>query len=103
MVEVPCQKIVWDVLPAIRAAIAGELIRHGVAQVDVARMLEIGPSTVSQYISGKRGYRIVFENDAKQLIDLLAADLKAGKELDLVQRTCEICRYMREGESNCSG
>ena len=58
--EAPCQKIVWDVLPAIRAAIAVELVKCGVSQVEAARMLEIAPSAVSQYLSGKRGYRIEF-------------------------------------------
>jgi predicted transcriptional regulator len=51
--EAPCQKIVWDVLPAIRAAIAVELVKAGVSQVDASRMLEIAPSAVSQYLSGK--------------------------------------------------
>ena len=77
--EAPCQKIVWDVLPAIRAAIAVELVRCGVSQVEAARMLEIAPSAVSQYLSGKRGYRIEFENDVKKSIELLAADLKDGQ------------------------
>ncbi len=67
MMEAPCQKIVWDVLPAIRAAIAVELVRCGVSQVEAARMLEIAPSAVSQYLSGKRGYRIEFENDVKRI------------------------------------
>ena len=90
--ESPCQKIVWDVLPAIRAAIAVELVKCGVSQVEAARMLEIAPSAVSQYLSGKRGYRIEFENDVKKSIELLARDLKEGKEVNLVQRTCDICR-----------
>jgi predicted transcriptional regulator len=102
--EAPCQKIVWDVLPAIRAAIAVELVRCGVSQVEAARMLEIAPSAVSQYLSGKRGYRIEFENDVKRSIELLAQDLKEGKNLNLVQRTCDICHQLREGEENqCGG
>ena len=102
--EAPCQKIVWDVLPAIRAAIAVELVKCGVSQVEAARMLEIAPSAVSQYLSGKRGYRIEFENDVKKSIELLAADLKEGRKLNLVQRTCDICHHLREGEENqCGG
>lgn len=96
MMEAPCQKIVWDVLPAIRAAIAVELVRCGVSQVEAARMLEIAPSAVSQYLSGKRGYRIEFENDVKRTIGLLAQDLKDGKQINLVKRTCDICRQLRE-------
>jgi len=70
MMKTPCQKIVWDVLPAIRAAIAVELIRHGVSLVEAARMLEITPSAASQYLSGKHGYRIGFEDDVKRSIGL---------------------------------
>jgi uncharacterized protein len=102
--EAPCQKIVWDVLPAIRAAIAVELVRYGVSQVEAARMLEIAPSAVSQYLSGKRGYRIEFEDDVKKSIELLAQDLKDGRKINLVQRTCDICRQLREGDENqCGG
>lgn len=98
--ESPCQKIVWNVLPAIRAAVALDLIRYGVSQVEAARMLEIAPSAVSQYLSGKRGYRIEFEEDVKKSIGLLAQDLKDGKQIDLVRRTCDICRQLREGDEN---
>ena len=101
--EAPCQKIVWDVLPAIRAAIAVELVRCGVSQVEAARMLEIAPSAVSQYLSGKRGYRIEFEDDVKRSIGLLAGDLKDGKQINLVKRTCDICRQLREGDDGCAG
>lgn len=99
----PCQNIVWDVLPAIRAAIAVELVRCGVTQVEAARMLEIAPSAVSQYISGKRGYRIEFDRDVKRSIGLLAQDLKEGKQINLIGRICDICRQLREGAENQCG
>ncbi|MEI6293901.1 MAG: transcriptional regulator [Methanomicrobiales archaeon] len=102
--EAPCQKVVWDILPAIRAAIAVELVKCGVSQVEAARMLEIAPSAVSQYLSGKRGYRIEFENDVKRSIEQLAEDLKDLKQVNLVKRICEICHQLREGEENqCGG
>ena len=101
--ESPCQKIVWDVLPAIRAAIAVELVKCGVSQVEAARMLEIAPSAVSQYLSGKRGYRIEFENDVRKSIELLAQELKDGKKINLIKRTCDICHQLREDEENQCG
>jgi hypothetical protein len=101
--EAPCQKVVWDILPAIRAAIAVELVKCGVSQVEAARMLEIAPSAVSQYLSGKRGYRIEFENDVKRSIEQLAEDLKDKKEVNLVKRICKICQQLREGEENQCG
>jgi hypothetical protein len=52
MVKTPCQQIVWDVLPAIRAALAAELVKQGVSRQEVARLLDTAPSAVSQYLSG---------------------------------------------------
>jgi len=97
----PCQEVVWDVLPAIRAAIVSELVQNGVSQLEAARMLDIAPSAVSQYLSKKRGYRIVFEEEVKRSVQKLAKDLVAGTVDDVVPRICEICRQLREGESGC--
>jgi hypothetical protein len=101
--EAPCQKIVWDVLPAIRAAIAVELVRCGVSQVEAARMLEIAPSAVSQYLSGKRGYRIEFEDEVKKSIAQLARDLIDRKQVNVIERICGICRQLRDDEVGCAG
>ena len=99
--ELPCQKIVWDVLPAIRAAIAEELVNCGLSQQEVARELEIAPSAVSQYLSKKRGYRIVFEDDVKKSIRTLAEEMKEGKVANLSPRICSICRQLREDDQQC--
>lgn len=101
MMKLPCQMIVWDVLPAIRAAIAEELIRCGSTQQEAAEILDCAPSAISQYLSGKRGYRIVFEDDIRSLIRELATDLHAGREIDLVSRICSICVKLREGDQAC--
>jgi predicted transcriptional regulator len=69
--------------------------------IEAARILEIAPSAVSQYPAGKRGYRIEFESDVKRSIEHLAEDLKDGKKVNLVQRTCDICRQLREGDDQC--
>lgn len=94
--KLPCQLIVWNVLPAIRAAIAEELINMGVSQLEAARLLEMTPSAISQYRTGKRGYRIVFEGEVKEAINRLAQDLKVGQVDDLASRICEICTQIRE-------
>lgn len=101
--QAPCQRIVWDVLPGIRAAIAVELVTCGVSQIEVSRMLEIAPSAVSQYLSGKRGYRIEFEGEVKRSIGTLAQDLQDGRVENLVDRICGICRQLREGDDWCGG
>ena len=99
--ETPCQKIVWDLVPAIRASLAIELVRKGQSQAASAKLLGIAPSAVSQYISGKRGYRIEFQGETKELIEKLAQDLIENKVDDFVVRICQICVSARGIESNC--
>lgn len=101
--KLPCQMIVWDVLPAIRAAIAEELINCGLSQQDIAKELDMAPSAVSQYLSKKRGYRIVFEDDVKESIHQLALDMKEKRVEDLPSRICQICMQMRSEDKNCMG
>jgi hypothetical protein len=103
MVKVPCQEIVWDIIPAIQAALAAELVNLGVSQIQVAKSLKLAPSAVSQYLSGKRGYRIVFNDDVNKVITKLAEEIKSGKLSDeeLENKFCTICRSIR-GNEDCS-
>ncbi|HUI40293.1 MAG TPA: helix-turn-helix domain-containing protein [Methanothrix sp.] len=97
----PCEEIVWDVLPSIRAAIAEELIKRGISQKEVSQMLGITPPAVSQYISKKRGYNITFREDIRAAIEKLADDLIHKRVNDLVKRICEVCRMLQEDETAC--
>jgi hypothetical protein len=97
----PCEVIVWDVLPSIRAAIAEELVKKGISQKEVSRMLGITPPAVSQYVSKKRGYNIQFADDVRATIEKLADDLIADQVDDLVERICEICKSLRDEETVC--
>jgi hypothetical protein len=38
----------------------------------------------------------------KKSIELLAQDLKDKKEVNLVKRTCDICRQLRDGDEGCA-
>lgn len=99
--KVPCQTIVWDVLPAIRAAIAEELVNLGISQQETARLLDMAPSAISQYLSKKRGYRIEFEDDVKDAIRSIALDLSNGEVPDLAKRVCNICTMLQDSDSSC--
>jgi hypothetical protein len=97
----PCEEVVWDVLPSIRAAVASELVKRGLSQKEVSKMLGITPPAVSQYVSKKRGYNIVFDEETSQAIATLADDLISNNVDDLVERICQICRDARGGEPAC--
>jgi len=97
----PCEVIVWDVLPSIRAAIAEELVNRGLSQREVSAILGITPPAVSQYVSKKRGYNIEFGEDVKGEIAKLAEDLVNEKVDDLVERMCNICRSVRDDDNSC--
>ncbi len=101
--KLPCEKVVWDVLPAIRAAIAEELANCGLTQQEIARELGMAPSAVSQYLSKKRGYRIVFEEEVKESIRLLARDIKNKDVNDIAPRVCKICTQLRDEGERCGG
>ncbi len=98
----PCEIVVWDVLPSIRAAVAEELVKRGLAQKEVSKLLGITPPAVSQYVSKKRGYNIEFGKEIRVSISRLADDLLEKKIDNPVERICEICRMMREDEATCS-
>lgn len=101
MVKVPCQEIVWDIIPAMQAALAAELVSLGVSQIKIAKALSIAPSAVSQYLSGKRGYKIVFDDEVEKIIANLAENINNGTiaEDDLQGEFCKICKHLRNTET----
>ena len=96
----PCEMVIWDVLPSIRAAIAEELVKRDLPQKEISRLLGITPPAVSQYVSKKRGYNIEFGEEIKASISQLADDLVDKKICNPVERICEICRMLREDEKS---
>ncbi|MCW3132915.1 MAG: helix-turn-helix domain-containing protein [Methanophagales archaeon] len=75
--KTPCEVIVWDVLPGIRAALAEELVKNGISQKEASKMLGITPAAVSQYVSKKRGYKIDVKDAVKDEIKNLQTIIKS--------------------------
>ncbi|MDI6886278.1 MAG: helix-turn-helix domain-containing protein [archaeon] len=97
----PCEVIVWDVLPSIRAALTEELIERGLSQKEISKKLGITPAAVSLYLSKKRGYKIDVKNVMKVEIKELANDIIQGNVNNLVLKTCEICMKLRRDKVVC--
>ena len=97
----PCEAIVWNVLPGIRASLASELLKRGLSQCDVSMLLGITPPAVSQYVSKKRGYNIEFSDEVKAAISTLAEDIVQKRVRNPAGGICVICMMLREEETAC--
>ncbi|MFO8109205.1 MAG: transcriptional regulator [Thermoplasmata archaeon] len=94
MVKQPCEIIVNYVLPSIRAQLSKELIDLGNTQNQVSCMLDITPAAVSQYVSGKRGYTLDFDDDSVIIIRELAEEIDEDDDRDMGKDICKLCRLL---------
>lgn len=60
---------VWYVLPAIRRALALELIHEGLPQKKIAQSLGVTEAAISQYKKEKRAHQVIFN-------ELITAEIK---------------------------
>jgi len=102
----PCEVVVKEVLPAIRATMVLELTgRHHLSQTEVAQRLGITQPAVSQYLRMLRGARRknpVLQKLEKQAREL-AGDIASGKleHAQLIEGYCSICRTMSKQQLLC--
>ncbi len=60
---------VWYLLPALRREIAKSLIKkNGLSQKETAKILGITEPAISQYLSSKRGKKMIFSK--KELVEI---------------------------------
>ncbi len=95
--KLPCEEALWYVLPQIRADIARELTRSGSTQKEVAELLGLTPSAVSQYLHKKRGGKYKTAPGYKACIKKAAKEIKETKSQDAMSRL--ICRCCKETRS----
>ena len=60
--QIPCELVVWYVLPMIRREVSKELVyTHGMTQAEVARKFGVTDAAISQYLKKKRGDNSIIE------------------------------------------
>lgn len=79
MVVLPQEVTVWYVIPTVRKLLAENMHSKGISNKQIAEMLEVTPSAVSQYLNNKRAHYAIKGMDAE--IDNGAASLMDGKPL----------------------
>jgi len=103
---IPCEVAVKSVVPAIRCAIAKQLIQtYGLKQKDVASLLGITQTAVSKYTRHVRGRVLKIEevNEVQPLIIETAASLANGhiSRFELVKKFCVACIIIRKNGLMC--
>ena len=98
--KIPCELIVWYVLPSIRRELARELVqKHHLSQAEVARKFGVTDAAISQYLKAKRGTNKELENsgryeDFKREVEISAVRIINGS--DIVVETCRICEMVKK-------
>jgi predicted transcriptional regulator len=97
--KIPCELIVWYVLPSIRRELARELVEtHNLTQAEVARKFGVTDAAISQYLKKKRGINKEIENslkysDFRDEVSDSACRIMDGS--DIVTETCRICGVVK--------
>ncbi|MEM3770488.1 MAG: hypothetical protein QXG76_04800 [Candidatus Bathyarchaeia archaeon] len=96
----PCEVAVKSLLPPVRAALAKQLMtKHGLKQVETAKLLGVSQPAISLYNKKMRGKALDLEKDKeiKRLIEGLAGSLakESLSHKDFTLKFCEICKAVR--------
>ena len=94
--KIPCEVVVWYLLPTIRKGVAKELVSvHGFTQSKVAKTFGVTDAAVSQYLRNKRGDFDTIVNspgfESVQEEISAAASRIANTGSDFASEVCNIC------------
>lgn len=97
---VPCEDVVWDVLPKIRATLAWYMVKeYGLKGHEVSQKLGVSDAAVSQYMTGKRGAVIQDQTIVALVREVIERNLQTKGEIP-GQDICKICIAYRKGHIN---
>lgn len=99
--KIPCEIIVWYVLPIVRREVANELVSvHHLSQAQVARKFGVTDAAISQYLKKKRGDCLIIENSPKypEFISRIreSASAIADGSATFEDEMCRICQIVKE-------
>jgi predicted transcriptional regulator len=72
MYSLPQEIEVWYIIPAIRRELAKVLVKKGLKQKDIAKILGTTEAAISQYLHKKRAQEIKFPKEMKKQFELAA-------------------------------
>ena len=98
--KMPCELVVFELLPTARGAIAKELVEnYGYTQSAVAKMFGITSAAISQYVKGLRGGNIYvdgseFRDQFYERVSRIAKNLSEGSDLSV--ELCRLCSFFKK-------
>ena len=102
-----CEIVALEILPAVRAMVARQLIEnHGISQTQAAELLGISQPAVSQYKRDLRGFKSeIFKKNPglQKYVDGIAEKLATGqiKDYQSTISFCELCKEIRFSGYSC--
>ncbi len=99
----PCETVVWKALPAIKSSLARALVKEGMTQVQVSKILGTTEATISHYMKGERGSSVVLGQHIQDAIETLANRISTGAFANdqITQKVCDICQQVRDSCAIC--
>lgn len=95
----PCEIVIKEILPKIRAGVAQQLREENMSQSEIGHNLGITQAAVSKYL----GDNPTPEEDLADLIDEVSMMILSGNNRPdrMVKSICRTCMYLRIGSSTC--
>jgi len=100
MKKLPQEIEVWYIIPTIRCELAKVMIKKGVKQRDVAKILGLTEAAISQYTSGKRASTIIFNKKIRDEIEK-STDRIIKDNINLNSEIQRICMILRKTKFLC--
>ena len=92
-IKLPQEIEVWYIIPAIRREFAKGLVKKGLKQREVAKILGVTDAAISQYFSSKRASEVKFNQKIMNEIGSSVESIsQKGNMLEEIQRICRICK-----------
>lgn len=99
--KIPCEIVVWYVLPMIRREVSKELVyTHGMTQAEVARRFGVTDAAISQYLKKKRGGNALVDDSPlypmfQEEVKVSAAKIAEDKS-DFSTEMCRLCCVVKK-------